>query len=240
MALIATRFLFCGGMLRSGSTLQYNIASELIERTGIGRREAWVDDHSAYFADCDNQNQVVSFKSHILTAEIRSLVCDGKAKALTCFRDVRDVVASWQAKTGQRQSIDDALSLVRGAIAQLLEWETLDSSDRLLSRYEDFAFDVKGEVLRAADFLGLEINEGIALDVSSALSVLSLQERLVSLPEDDFTKSGGFVWDSRTLVHVDHLNGGVIGRAKDELSGDVYSAITDTYSDWLVAHGYSL
>jgi hypothetical protein len=227
-------------MPRSGSTLQYNIASELIERIGIGRREAWVDDHSAYFADCDSRNQVVSFKSHILTAEIRSLVGEGKAKSLTCFRDVRDVVASWQTKTGQNQSMNDALSLARRAIAQFSEWEMLDSSNRLLSRYEDFVFDVSGEVLRVADFLGLEINEGMALGISSALSVLSLQERLASLAEDDFTRSRGFVWDSKTLVHIDHLNGGIIGRAKDELSGDVYSAITDSCSDWLVAHGYSL
>lgn len=60
--------------MRPGSTLQYNIASELIERIGVGRREAWVDDHSVYFAASNNQKGLVAFKSHILTAEIRSLL----------------------------------------------------------------------------------------------------------------------------------------------------------------------
>jgi Sulfotransferase domain len=227
-------------MMRPGSTLQYNIASELIERIGVGRREAWVDDHSVYFAACNNQKGLVAFKSHILTAEIRSLIGEGRAKVLTCFRDVRDVVASWQAKAGQKQSIGEALSLTGNAIAQFSEWEMIDPAIRLLSRYEDFAFDIGGEARRVADFLGLEMDNSIALSLSSALSVVSLQQRLASLPEDGLTRRGGFAWDSKTLVHTNHLNGGIAGRAKEELSRDLYCAITDLHADWLVAHGYSL
>ena len=29
-------WVFCGGMIRSGSTLQYQIAADLVERLGVG------------------------------------------------------------------------------------------------------------------------------------------------------------------------------------------------------------
>lgn len=42
-------FIFCGGMYRSCPTLQYNIASEIIERLKIGSREKYYLIHKEFF-----------------------------------------------------------------------------------------------------------------------------------------------------------------------------------------------
>ena len=226
--------------MRSGSTLQYNIAAELIERAQAGSRAQWIDDHEAYFASYRDQPGLIVFKSHILTPQIKAIIGAGAGLVLTCHRDVRDCVASWQSKTGGNLSFQGALDFSFCAINQLSGWEELNCTYKLVSRYEDFAIDADSEIQRVAEFLGLELDPGAALEITSALTTSSLQERLASLGEDDLTMRGGSTWDTKTLLHINHFNGGLIGRAKEELSNDLYSALTDIHSDWLLAHGYSL
>ena len=43
-------------MYRSGSTLQYNIASEIIERLGVGSREKYYPIHEIYFKNKLNKS----------------------------------------------------------------------------------------------------------------------------------------------------------------------------------------
>lgn len=233
-------FVFCGGMLRSGSTLQYNMAAELVERHKIGKREMWIDDHSGYFANTPGEAGVIVFKSHLLSPQIEERIKNSGSIILTCFRDVRDCVASWQVKTGSELSLEDGLNFAAGAISNFSVWEEIDCPRKLVSRYEDFVGDVAGEILRIAGLIGLDASPSVVAEISADLSVSSLQVRVSALGETDLTRSGPFTWDTKTLVHTDHLNGGIIGRAENELSCDLYEALTETYSGWLLAHGYKL
>ena len=38
--------IFCAGMYRSGSTLQYQVASELVEKNKLGKRVEWKEINS--------------------------------------------------------------------------------------------------------------------------------------------------------------------------------------------------
>lgn len=227
-------------MLRSGSTLQYNIASELVERMGLGRREAWIDDHASWFASEDKLDGLTVFKSHVLTPEIIRVLSEGRGVILTSFRDIRDSVASWQAKNRRMLSVAEGLEYAAMAIDQFSRWEHVDWCDRVVSRYESMSIDIAGEVRRVAGCLGIPIEASDESCICKILSLPFLQNRISSMEEAGFVRSGGFAWDPLTLVHIDHLNGGIIGRAKSELSDDLYGALTCRYVDWLLAHGYSL
>ena len=226
--------------MRSGSTLQYNIAAELVERHKAGKREMWIDDHSGYFANTPEGADLIVFKSHLLSPQIEERIKSSGAIILTCFRDVRDCVASWQVKTGSELSLEDGLNFAAGAISNFSLWEEIDYPRKLVSRYEDFVGDVASEIRRIAGLIGLDVSPSVVAEISAALSVSSLQSRVSALSETDLTKSGPFAWDTKTLVHTDHLNGGIIGRARNELSCDLYEALTETCSGWLLAHGYQL
>ena len=165
----ASGFVFCGGMLRSGSTLQYNMAAELVERHKIGKREMWIDDHSGYFANAPGGADLIVFKSHLLSPQIEERVKGSGSIVLTCFRDVRDCVASWQVKTGSKLSLEDGLSCAAGAISNFALWEEIDCPRKLVSRYEDFVGNVAGETRRIAGLIGLDTRRLLRVDHRATL-----------------------------------------------------------------------
>ncbi len=83
---LRTGWVFCGGMNRSGSTLQYLLASELIERSGLGKRAPYVDpsEHPHELA-CKPSFGLSTFKSHIVTQEVARHCEQGNAVVLLTF-----------------------------------------------------------------------------------------------------------------------------------------------------------
>ena len=101
-------FIFCGGMKRSGSTLQYNIASEILEKLTIGSREKYYPIHKNYFK-YELSEDLKTFKSHILSKEIEAEVKNNDAYVLLSYRDIRDVMASWQKKNNLIFTVENGL-----------------------------------------------------------------------------------------------------------------------------------
>lgn len=235
---MALRWIFCGGMPRSGSTLQYNIAAELVERLGIGRRERWVDDHKDYFSKPD-EDIVIVFKSHLMTPEIEECFKNGNAKGLVSYRDVRDSTASWQAKTRTPLSLDQAIQFSDDAIDMFRAWKSIEGQGVYFSKYEDFYKDIESEVIKIANFIGVITDDFILKSVINAVSVESIKEGLKKIPENQFTQSGPFTWNAKTLVHTDHLNGGYVGRYKSEMQSEIQHCLTERHRAWLEAYGYA-
>lgn len=232
-------WIFCGGMLRSGSTLQYNIAAEMVELCGAGRREVYIEDHGKYFGG-PLPAELTVFKSHELSAPIADLFRQRKCLALISFRDVRDVVASWQAKTRKPMEVAAGLRIAESAINNFHPWEQLPSEYVLASKYEDVVDNIPAEVHRIAKLIQLKLDADQENAISTAVSVPEIERRLGDLGSEDLTKSAGMSWDTRSLVHVDHLNGGEIGRYKLELSEELADELTRRHEDWLLSHGYAL
>src|SRR5438132_1477367 len=89
-------WIFCGGMKRSASTLQYQLASALVEQAGTGTRSTWVPSSEfpclrERYADLGSWKV---FKSHDCTPEIAREMTDHGSLGLYIYRDLRDVIAS--------------------------------------------------------------------------------------------------------------------------------------------------
>ena len=234
-----TKWIFCGGMLRSGSTLQYNIAAEIVERSSIGRREVWVDDHGAYFANATTRGATV-FKSHVLSRSLDHLLRTSQSLALISFRDVRDATASWQSKTRTQLSVAEGVRFSEKAIKLFEPWEQLSSKCAFSSKYEDVVADIPAEVKRMAEWLGVVLDQSEIKAIGDFVSIPSMAQTLKNSGPDTLTQSGAHTWNTKTLVHTDHLNGGDIGRYKKELSRELTEELTHLHSDWLLSHGYEL
>lgn len=51
---------------------------------------------------------------------------------------------------------------------------------------------------------------------------------------------GSMEWDRHTLIHLDHLNGGIVGRFIKELNPDLTRILENEFYEWIISHGYSL
>jgi hypothetical protein len=233
------QYIFCGGMIRSGSTLQYNIASEIIERKGLGKREIWIDDHNNYFSN-SRVDGLTTFKSHVLSSPIANCLRDGLGLAIASYRDVRDVVASWQIKHRKIFALEECIEVGRTAIRNFSQWEDLPEECVYIGKYEDFFCNISGEIKKISEVMQVEINSTEIADIAATLNAVEIAKKLNSLSEDALTTSGIYKWDTKTLIHLDHLNGGAVGRYRTEISEEILKAMNLEFADWLEKHCYQI
>ena len=230
-------FIFCGGMYRSGSTLQYNIASEIIERLKIGTREKYYPIHEEYFKNKLSEDYK-TFKSHILSREIEEQIKNNNAYVLLTYRDIRDVMASWQKKNNFIFTLEDGLKWASNTIRTFERWENISCKKKLISKYEIFNGNIKEEVARISELIGFDIENDIADKIEEIMQIDKLQKRLESLSNDQIEIDNNLSWDKKTLIHLDHFQGGIIGKYKNELDIELQKMIKKEFNSWLCAHGY--
>lgn len=223
-------YVFCGGMIRSGSTLQYNIVSELLERVCGGRRTTWVDasDHAEFFRH--DRVEPTSFKAHQLVPEIRLQLATNRSRGVSCFRDIRDVIASSLIKFRLVNEQASILRHARQAIDDFAAWEACPGV--LVSRYEDMVADVRAEVARIAGHLQLQCADEL-------LETIARRCEGLEAGLGPSLTSGAYTFDPHTLLHTDHFNGGTIGRYRSELDPRVVDALEAEFGTWLAGHGYA-
>src|SRR5580692_10544334 len=95
-------FIICCGMLRAASTLQYQIASDLVERAGLGQRVGWLEggDLERAVGGNDRKGQLLVLKTHSYDSALGGMLDAGDARALYSYRDLRDVSVSACRKFG--------------------------------------------------------------------------------------------------------------------------------------------
>ena len=230
-------FIFCGGMYRSGSSLQYNIASEIIERLKIGTREKYYPIHEEYFKNKFNEDYK-TFKSHILSKEIEEEIKNNNAYVLLTYRDIRDVMASWQKKNNLIFTVEDGLKWAGNTIRTFQKWENISCKKKLISKYEIFSGNIKKEVARISEFIGFDIENKIADKIEEILKVENLNKRLESLSNDQIEVDNNLSWDKKTLIHLNHFHDGSIGKYKNELDIELQKMVKKEFNSWLCNHGY--
>ena len=230
-------FIFCGGMYRSGSSLQYNIASEIIERLKIGSREKYYPIHEEYFKNKLNEDYK-TFKSHILSKEIEEEIKNNNAYVLLTYRDIRDVMASWQKKNNLIFTVEDGLKWAGNTISTFQKWENISCKKKLISKYEIFSGNIKKEVTRISEFIGFDIENKIADKIEEILKVENLNKRLENLSNDQIEVDNNLSWDKKTLIHLNHFHDGSIGKYKNELDIELQKMVKKEFNSWLCNHGY--
>lgn len=240
----------CNGMMRSGSTLQYNLARNLVEKMGCGMGKGFFTSkeltrfENKFSQWADDKNHYV-IKIHELHPSIAEMATQGSARILYIHRDIRDVAASTKRKFGLRE-IELVAALDR-AIATCCRIERVQGV--LWQRYEDVKDDLLTAIQAQADFLSLSPGQDLMRTLANECAPESAQEVAKGLQESFGFKAKSllrrlglpiYAYDSRTLLHADHLSkqAGTIGAWRTELPEWEADFITQRYRWWLEEKGY--
>jgi len=234
-------WVFCCGMVRSGSTLQYQLAAGLVEMCGCGVRSRYLPENN--FSDLLTEYKDVSgmivVKAHLLTRLMENLLMQGKAMSIGCHRDIRDVAVSIMRKWDV--TFDDLIASrwLDRAIGMLESWSVLPA--HLLSRYEDMRDNPACEVLRIASHLSIDCSKTLALDLANSLSMEQQKKRILNIAQKKNSLNiKGDYWDEASLLHHNHLFSGRSGEWKKILTHQQVALLEFRYRDWLLAKDYGL
>ncbi|MGD1828395.1 MAG: sulfotransferase domain-containing protein, partial [Spirochaetaceae bacterium] len=236
--------VFCVGMIRSGSTLQYQIVSELIEKCGFGRSIGWVPPEkidTIIDASYDDSNFIV-VKSHDVTNKMLSLSKE-KVKFFYIYRDIRDVTVS--AMRQFNWSFEESIDHLSWSLDIHNKIEKCSDHDIYISKYEEVFNNLRSEVRSISQYLGVNASEDIIESITNNLSIESQKEKvkkfkskhdsLIENPDNE----GDFV-DTKTQLHINHINKGKINGFLDILTKEQVLFLNLKFYTWLYIHEYQI
>lgn len=224
--------VICCGMQRSGSTLQYQIASALVEASALGNAAGW-DWSSADPSMTDTDRPIYVIKAHLPNPDFESQLRAEHTRYVYCHRDIRDVIVSLIDKYGPMpdHKIEEHVRVY--ALEPYSHFTRC--AHVLVSRYDEMTADLAGEVRRIASFLGVDAHEDTTRSIASSLS---LEEQRGYIRRQDW--SDGREWDGRTLLHRNHIVDGRTGKWRERLVPRQIDLIHRCAGEWLLAHGYEV
>jgi len=233
-------WIFCGGMFRSGSTVQYQIASHLVEQAGLGRRVTW---HSpdAFVEVRDRQRSdpgLLVFKAHGLTAAMRGEVEAHGARVVTVHRDIRDVVVSAMRKNSWSFRHVWRSGKLRWWTRRFDEWAAMPGA--LVSRYDRLVADLAGEAGRIGRLLGIDVAPALAATIAAEYAIDRQRERTAAVCDRRERGELAVKYDPHSLLHHNHVACGGVGMYRGVLAPAEVRAIEDECGAWMAHWGYSV
>ena len=236
-------WIFCGGMPRSGSTVQFQLTAHLVEHAGLGSRVEWVrpEEFPALRAKCAATRGWKVFKTHRCTPEMRAEFDAGNAKGVYVFRDVRDVLASRMRKAGVTFDHLWESRFLEQVLTGFDRWTSIAAV--LVSRYEEMVADVPGEVGRIAAHLGIAVAPDECERVASEYTVARQRERIRQAEVTGRLQrlpGRSVLYDPVSNLHVDHIRSGQSGEWRTVFTRAQVAMIEDRAKEWLLANKYAL
>jgi hypothetical protein len=244
----------CNGMIRSGSTLQYNLVRNLVEKVEAGRghgffnQEAELED---YLTEWSQDEKYHVIKTHAVHSKTADIAATGSARVFYTYRDIRDVaVSAKRAFKIRRQST--LLKALDQAVRNHYQIKSI--SGVMCQRYEDVTIDMPAAANAMADFLGLETTEAAISEIVEQCSLekarqisAHVSERWgVTLKLLPWLHKAGIrvaAYDKNdTLLHYNHISehAGAIGSWRTQMPKHESDLLTNRYEQWLQEEGYSL
>lgn len=233
-------------MYRSASTLQFQITAQLVKETGIGQQVGWID--AKRFNEVRlpyaNDKKLKVVKVHLCTDAIASEFHQANAKGIYIFRDIRDAYISSMKQ--RLKTFDDLWEegFIEICLDNYKAWTTLPKV--LISRYEEVIEDLAREVKRIAQHLDLHLDPSCYQEIASnyAIShqkkrVEKFREQLLKAPPIDSDRSIVDYHDEDSLLHMNHIDSGKVGRWQDDLSPGEVAQIEAKVQAWCEKNGYS-
>ena len=230
------------GMLRSGSTLQYNVAACVLETAGALKRGGFVGD----FGKPEVRAKLETLKAAdgwtiIKTHEppLERAFYDERVRVLFSYRDVRDIAASIRKKW--RYPFEQILSDIDAMIE--IERQFGDIPNVLVQSYNTLYHKLPEATRDIAEFLGIALTPKTlgAIAARNTLGTDGKVEAINSgLINSLYRLFGLRAYDDRTLLHHDHISSsrGRNGDWQNQFSPDEISTLNDRYINWLRAHSY--
>ena len=233
-------WVFCTGMIRSGSTLQFQLASSIVEHARVGQRMKYApeSEFETVLVRHIKSHGLKVFKAHVCTPALASAARAENSKVIYCYRDIRDVALSAMRKFNL--SFDELIDAgwLDQAITDFRAWTTVQNV--LVSRYEEMVLDLEVEVSRLAIFLGLNIEPDELKTLAQQFDIPAQLQRIHALKHKFRKRAKGsdIFFDEVELLHHNHIHKGEIGGWRHYLSAQQKDILTDRYHEWLCSMGY--
>ena len=233
-------WIVCCGMIRSGSTLQYQIAKSIVETTGIGRALGYYkqQDFMNLLKQHADENIWFVVKNHwhfTIPAEYSS----DKFRFIYCYRDFRDIAISLMKK--EQMTFDFFINAFdfNTPLEQYKKWI---SEDRIyISRYEKFVEDIKSEVEGIASFLGIQLTQDKISKIALNHSLENQKKYLHKISETNtLDEKYGYQLDGNSLMHTNHINSGKVNQWKNELTSFEIEKLQRKVKPYLIENGYRI
>lgn len=231
-------WIFCCGMPRSGSTLQFQITAKLVEDSGLGKRIEWCEhfDFPKIREKYLEYRGWKVFKVHIPTNEMLAEFRKQNAMGVYIFRDLRDAMASNIRKKKVESDPEARKKLIKRWSINWVEYYNtwVGFPEVLVSKYEQVVSNLAGEVKRIAGHLGISLKESEYIKIASEFTLSKQVARIEELNKD------GVPCDPRSLLHINHIHSGEIGGWKIFLTHEEVLLIERLTKDWLLKNDYKL
>lgn len=233
-------------MKRAGSTVQYQLVAEIVERMGLGKRVGFVDQDNVkdLLAATKDRRQLFVAKAHDFFDDFYSVFARNEVKVVYVYRDIRDVAVSLMAKKGNNSFWRLFISGdIEDILYQYQKWTS--TSPVLISRYEYMVQDLSQEVGRIAEFLGIDLDNA---STGSLAEEYSMQNQLQRIDEIEKRNEGLVLkgkknqyWvDPKTLLNQKHIRSGASEQWRNKLSPFQIGLLEYVAYDWMKSVGYSI
>lgn len=233
-------WVFCCGMRRSGSTLQFQLTARIAEEEGVGKRIEWVkpEEFPVVREKYKNYKGLKVFKSHIYTPEIGTEFKNQNAMGVYIYRDIRDAFLSQKSKDKVSFSTMWMQNFLESAIKNYYEWTGLPRM--LVSKYEDVMGDLPLEVQRIAAHLGIDYGEEKSRKIAEEYTLERQKDRIEKSSDENLQHHQKATFDRKELLHVNHIYSGESERWRREMTPWQTTLIEKKTGKWLVQNGYAL
>jgi hypothetical protein len=244
--LVMATVICCSGIMRSASTWSYNVCRELSLRSQIRGSEVThygysnqTDETIREWAAIEKKRGIIVrgvMKAHVIAPGTRRLIARGKIANVFTIRDPRDAMSS-MLRFGQEKSEKEKSFLLEYFCYVLKQGLAfLEDGHSLVIRYEEMVDDPAAKIRAIARYLGRPIGEQ-ALSAAAQAAGVKRARAIVARLEAE-AQPGEDHFDGHSQLHVGHLNGGTIGRWRDELDADFKARVEEAFAPYLAAYGY--
>lgn len=206
--------IFAAGLRSSGSTVQYQIARELIESRQLGEGFIYNRRKQKRILDTFNSNKILVVKQHAISKAYFKRITDTNTKILMTVRDPRDIVCSLMHRWNCSYEHVIHNEFLLRFIDQQQSWSQYKHIT-YLARYEDWHNDLQHEVLNIAEFLNINIDNHQACLIAHKFS---LQENFKRLRN--------------------HITDGIVGKYKIMLTQEQALQIKEMCYTWMCKYNY--